>query len=206
MTIDDNGEDAAAAANIAATSGNSNMQNPHSKRPPLGPHNSNMGRQSQQHVSNAKRKCQLAATNSCKKNKSTEPGNQLALFGEKALDPTVDCMVCAAHEKKKFRLEVTIPHRPHHVTCPKNKVTAGRGSVSQQQVSVQMTEVLGLLNKTVSHFVIASLKFSRSKSICKSCAQRPCRKKKKRLPLALQNQPQHCSLLHSKRIKDCPRR
>jgi len=96
-----------------------------------------MGRQSQTRVSNTKRKHQLASTNNSYKRKTGLPkaGDQLTLFGERAFDSTIDCVVCSAHEKKKIRHEVDIPHRPHHVLCVKNKVSGGKGLISKQQVS-----------------------------------------------------------------------
>jgi len=96
-----------------------------------------MGRQSQVRVSNTKQKHQLASTNNSYKKKTGLPkaGDQLTLFGERALDSIIDCVVCSVHKKKKTRHKVTIPHCPHHVLCVKNKVSGGKGLILKQQVS-----------------------------------------------------------------------
>ena len=104
--------------------------NPCVKRPPLVPHNGNMGRQSQQRISNTKRKYLLASTKSFPKKKK---GGQQTLFGASAFDSSVDCDLCKAQEIKKYRPEHRIPHRPHHELCVKNKATLGQGQITNQQ-------------------------------------------------------------------------
>ena len=115
--------------------GNRPIVNPYTKRRPLGRLSNghkkiNMGRQSQQRVSNTKRAFTLASTNSYKKRKS---GGQLTLAGEAAFDPLVDCKICVAHAIKRVRPETVIPKRAHHPNCGKNTKTRGRGSKKKAQ-------------------------------------------------------------------------
>jgi len=106
--------------------------NPHLKRPPLVPHNQqNMGRQSQQRVSNTKRAYQLASNSNNNKKKK---GDQLTLDGQVAFNAERDCKICGAKETAKFVEGYTIPHRGHHILCSKNKVTQGFGPISQANI------------------------------------------------------------------------
>jgi len=76
----------------------------------------NMGRQSQQRVSNQhKRKFKLASKAGRRK------GDQLTLDNNVAFDSIKDCKVCKAKHIQGFMPTYTIPKRAHHVLCPKNK-------------------------------------------------------------------------------------
>ena len=89
----------------------------------------NVGRQSQQRVSNqTKRKFKLASNNNRKKKK----GDQLTLQGGVAFQPERDCIVCRAKTIKKLYLaEHKVPKRPHHVLCSLNTKTRGFGELTE---------------------------------------------------------------------------
>jgi hypothetical protein len=87
-----------------------------------------MGRQSQHRVSNTKRKYNLAANHSYKKQK----GDQQMLQGRVAFDNLRDCVICKAKESKRFNNEVRIPKRAHHPFCIFNTKTKGNGALSDQ--------------------------------------------------------------------------
>ena len=121
--------------------------NPYKKdRRPLVPivdANETMGRQSQQRASNAKRAKQLCQPASFS-GKKLKKGDQRTLFGTKAFEAIIDCVVCAAHEARKFRHEVPIPHRPRHNLCDKNK---GGGISKEQMASSKEEKYLQALKK-----------------------------------------------------------
>jgi len=79
--------------------------NPYKKdRRPLVPivdANKTMGRQSQQRASNTKRAKQLCQPASFS-GKKLKKGDQRTLFGTKAFEAIIDCVVCAACEARKF--------------------------------------------------------------------------------------------------------
>jgi hypothetical protein len=91
------------------------------------PQNANMGRQSQQCVSNTKRKDQLAAHNNPKKKRK---GDQATLFGQVAFDSERDCEICRAQLHN-----LRVPHRGHHNLCIMNKKTKGKGELSALEIA-----------------------------------------------------------------------
>ena len=105
--------------------------NPYKKKPPLAAHNEQMGRQSQQRVSNTKRAFQLASTVS-KAKKKPKAGDQLTLLGEVAFDSQRDCKVCIAQFIQRTNSSHSVPKRAHHELCIKNTVTRGVGPLTKQ--------------------------------------------------------------------------
>jgi len=90
----------------------------------------NMGRQSQQRVSNQhKRKFKLASPVRRRK------GDQLTLDNKIAFDPLKDCRVCKAQEIKKFMPSYPVPKRAHDDLCPKNAKTQGLGKLTEQSIA-----------------------------------------------------------------------
>jgi len=88
----------------------------------------NMGRQSQQRVSNQnKRKFKLAGNNNPKKR------GQQTLFGGNAFDAIKDCQVCKARYLATVVEGYRVPNRAHHPLCIKNTKTRGKGVLSEQQ-------------------------------------------------------------------------
>jgi len=113
--------------------------NPHKKRPPLAPHNCQMGRQSQQRVSNTKRAFLLASTNSFPRKKA-KGGDQLTLLGKVVFDSQRDCKVCIAQSIQKTFSPHSVPERAHHELCVRNTVTRGIGPVTSQLLERQAEE------------------------------------------------------------------
>ena len=99
------------------------------------PHNNEeeMGRQSQQRVSNEKRKYQLAAANTGFTKRAK--GQQQTLVGTLAFNSEKDCIVCAAVARKRYQETVRVPKRPHHELCIKNSKTKGRGKLTVQAMN-----------------------------------------------------------------------
>jgi len=93
----------------------------------------NMGRQSQQRVSNQhKRKYKLCSNNNRKKKK----GDQLTLQGDVASNPERDCIICRAKSIKKLYLpNYRIPKRSHHELCPSNTTTRGLGELTEASLA-----------------------------------------------------------------------
>ena len=98
--------------------------NPYRVVRPLVAHNVEMGRQSQQRVSNTKRAHQLAqhSTKASKRKK----GDQVTLLGRLAFQPEKDCVVCKAKSIAKFVAGYRVPKRSHHQLCIKNSKTKGK--------------------------------------------------------------------------------
>ena len=90
----------------------------------------NMGRQSQQRVSNQTKQQYKKAKASPKKRK----GDQLTLDNQVAFQSERDCIICKAKEIKKFLPSYTIPKRAHNVLCILNKKTLGKGELSKQSL------------------------------------------------------------------------
>ena len=88
-----------------------------------------MGRQSQQRNSLQKRTHQLAASNNHPKRKKKK-GDQLTLAGEIAFDTTKDCKRCVNTSARRQGLPVSEYKKPHHVLCPLNQKTKGKGPIS----------------------------------------------------------------------------
>ena len=92
----------------------------------------NMGRQSQQRVSNTKRAFQLSTTNSYKKKKVS---GQKDLFGGFAFQSEQHCPVCRAQAHNKQGGSIRVPKRKHHELCIKNTTTKGLGAVSEHMMN-----------------------------------------------------------------------
>jgi len=105
--------------------------NPYAKKPrSFNAHDEeNVGRQSQQRVSNQhKRKCKLCSNNNSKRKK----GDQLTLEGTVAFQSDRDCRICKAKSIAKFCPGYPIPKRAHHTLCIHNKRTKGCGVLTSQ--------------------------------------------------------------------------
>jgi len=104
-----------------------------------GPHNGEMGRQSQQRNSQQKRGFALASKNNPpRKNKK---GDQQTLVGGIAFDAEKDCVMCRAYARRRFLgNSVTIPHRQHHKLCPSDRKTRGQGELHQQTLAAAAEE------------------------------------------------------------------
>ena len=92
----------------------------------------NMGRQSQQRVSNQTKRAFKKASPTSKRRRK---GDQLTLQGAVAFNPEADCRICRAQSIKKFMPSYTVPKRPHHVCCPKNTKTLGLGELTEQTMA-----------------------------------------------------------------------
>ena len=93
----------------------------------------NMGRQSQQRVSNQhKRKHKLCSNNNKKKGRQ---GDQLTLEGTVAFQSERDCIICKAKKIREYLHSCTIPKRAHHVLCPLNTKTHGLGQLTEQSIN-----------------------------------------------------------------------
>jgi len=115
---------AAAAAAAATTPG---VVNPYAK---VAQNDENMGRQSQQSVSNqTKRKFKLAQPSRRRKRDQLTLDNQLAFQSDR------DCIVCKAKSIKKFLPSYSIPKRAHNVLCGLNTKTKGLGELTTQTVA-----------------------------------------------------------------------
>ena len=92
------------------------------------PHNNEeeMGRQSQQRVSNEKRKYQLAAANTGFTTRAK--GQQQTLVGTLAFNSEKDCIVCAAVARKRYQETARVPKRPHHELYIKTARLKGEAS------------------------------------------------------------------------------
>jgi len=121
--------------------------NPYAKRRLAVAHNDQMGRQSQQRVSNTKRAFTLASTNSFPKKKA-KAGDQLTLLGEVAFDSQRDCKVCIGQSIARTNSSHSVPKRAHHVLCIRNTVIRGLGPVTSQLLEKQAEEkrLLALYN------------------------------------------------------------
>jgi hypothetical protein len=95
--------------------------------------NDEMGRQSQQPVSNFKRKYHLAGANNPGQKK--KKGDQQTLFGERAFNSLIDCEVCKAKASN-----LRVPHRGHHQLCLLNIKTKGRGEISVLELAGRENE------------------------------------------------------------------
>jgi len=117
------------------------MTNPYAKRRPfvalVAHNNQEMGRQSQQRVSNTKRAYQLASTGKTNKKRK---GEQLTLEGRAAFNPQKDCIVCRARHLATIVQGARVPNRAHSVYCPKNKTTKGLGPISEQNLATAVEE------------------------------------------------------------------
>ena len=114
--------------------------NPYAKRRPLlVVHNQQMGRQSQQRVSNTKRAYQLASYSN-KTNTKKSKNQQSTTQGGVAFNPQKDCVVCRARHLATFVQGARIPNRAHHVLCQRNKTTKGLGVISQQNLATAVEE------------------------------------------------------------------
>ena len=92
----------------------------------------NMGRQSQQRVSNQhKRKFKLAQPSPRRRRK----GDQLTLDKRLAFQPERDCQICKAKKYRQFVPGYPMPHRGHHELCIHNKVTRGQGAITEQSLA-----------------------------------------------------------------------
>ena len=112
----------------------------------------NMGRQSQQRVSNQhKRKCKQASPRRRRK------GDQLTLQGAVAFDPEADCQICRAQSIKKFMPSYTVPKRSHHTRCPRNTKTLGLGDLTEQTMA---TLAENKRHKTITAPIRPDKKFS----------------------------------------------
>jgi len=102
--------------------------NPYARMAPTtAQNNREMGRQSQQRISNQhKRKFKLAGNSSRKKGQQT-------LLGGVAFDANKDCCVCKARVLATFIEGYRAPKRPHHPLCLKNTKTRGKGELSEMQ-------------------------------------------------------------------------
>ena len=102
--------------------------NPYARMAPTtAQNNREMGRQSQQRISNQhKRKFKLAGNSSRKKGQQT-------LLGGIAFDANKDCCVCKARVLATFIEGYRVPKRPHHPLCLKNTKTRGKGELSEMQ-------------------------------------------------------------------------
>ena len=110
------------------------MTNPYAKGAQNDVNNNvnDMGRQSQQRVSNQhKRKFKLAQASSSRRRK----GDQLTLDNRVAFQPERDCKICKAKILQKFTPSYPIPKRAHNVLCPLNTKTRGLGELSEQSVA-----------------------------------------------------------------------
>jgi len=88
----------------------------------------NMGRQSQQRISNQhKRKYKL-----CSNNNKRRKGDQLTLEGGLAFQAERDCRICKAKITAKFLPGYPIPKRAHDPRCALNKTTRGAGELTTQ--------------------------------------------------------------------------
>jgi len=116
-----------------ATAAMTRVVNPYAKR---SQNVVNMGRQSQQRVSNrVKRKHKLATNHNNNKRKK---GDQLTLLGDVAFDSRKDCEVCKARHLRTFIEGYRIPKRGHHSNCSRNTKTQGRGELSElQKISLE---------------------------------------------------------------------
>ena len=106
------------------------VANPYAKKPPAVAHNEeNIGRQSQQRISNQhKRKFKLASSSPRKK----KAGDQMTLLGGVAFQSDRDCKICRAKSIRKFLPTHPTPKRAHHPQCIHNKKTRGCGVLSSQ--------------------------------------------------------------------------
>jgi len=103
------------------------MLNPYAK---AAQNAANMGRQSQQRISNQhKRKYKLCSSNNNKRKK----GDQLTLLGGVAFEAKRDCGVCKARFLATFIEGCRAPNRAHHPLCIKNTKTRGKGELSELQ-------------------------------------------------------------------------
>jgi hypothetical protein len=84
-----------------------------------------MGCQSQRREGSIKA-CKKAAS----KRKSKHKLTQRTMVGGEVFDPEKDCKQCVAVTKKNCGLRASIPHRPHHKRCPKNRKTRGSSETS----------------------------------------------------------------------------
>jgi len=102
--------------------------NPYARMAPTtAQNNREMGRQSQQRISNQhKRKFKLASNSSRKK-------GQLTLLGGVAFEANKDCCVCKARHLATFIEGYRVPKRPHHPLCLLNTKTRGKGELSEMQ-------------------------------------------------------------------------
>jgi hypothetical protein len=118
--------------------------NPYAKSRPLVAlrmaQNSDMGRQSQQRVSQAKRAYQLASSSRNANKKKKQKGDQLTLHGQTAFQSERNCQVCRAQALARIVAGARIPKRPHHVLCIKNTKTKGKGQMSQQNIATAAEE------------------------------------------------------------------
>ena len=118
-----------ATAATAATAARPRPVNPYAK---AAQNAANMGRQSQQRISNTKRKHQLCNNSSSSKKKK---GDQLTLLGGVAFDSKRDCGVCKAKFLSTLIEGYRIPKRGHHPLCDRNAKTRGKGELSQAQLA-----------------------------------------------------------------------
>jgi len=95
----------------------------------------NMGRQSQQRVSNQhKRKFKLAQAT--RPSSQRRKGDQLTPDNQVAFQPERDCIICKAKTIRKLCYsEHKMPKRSHHPNCSLNKKTRGLGELSEQSVA-----------------------------------------------------------------------
>ena len=106
------------------------LANPYAKRPPIIAQNAEiMGRQSQQRISNTRRKYLLASNVPRKKKK----GDQKTIHGELAFQPEKDCVICRGRAAVKNGINVRIPKRAHHPLCPSNQTTKGKGLLTSSE-------------------------------------------------------------------------
>jgi len=104
--------------------------NPYAKR---AQNAANMGRQSQQRVSNQhKRKFKQAQRHSSRR---PQKGDQLTLDNQVAFNSERDCNICRAKSIQKFMSSHPIPKRAHNVLCTLNKATRGLGELTEQSVA-----------------------------------------------------------------------
>jgi len=113
--------------------------NPHKKPRPFAAHNREMGRQSQQRVTNTKRAYQLASSAN-NNNKKKVKVNQSTLQGGVAFNPQKDCVICKAPYLATFVQGARTPNRAHHVLCKLNKKTKGLGVISEQNLATAVEE------------------------------------------------------------------
>ena len=111
------------------------LTNPYARAALHSAHNKvNMGRQSQQRISNTKRAFVLASSNSGKKPKK---GDQKTLQGGLAFQAARDCKICVAQSIRRFNPQHPVPKRPHHELCFRNTTTRGN-PVSEQTLATRM--------------------------------------------------------------------
>lgn len=104
------------------------IPNPYARRPQNG---TEMGRQSQQRISNQHtRKYKLASTV-----KRRRKGDQLTLDNQVAFQAERDCVICRARATAKFVEGYRVPKRAHHPLCLLNTKTKGLGKLSVQSVA-----------------------------------------------------------------------